>query len=133
MIVVDANILLAACLKNEAAESVERVKGRDPVWCAPEIWRAEIANALCTRMRRKTLTLAQANAAYLIAERGISQTFNVSTDAVLEVSSRTGCTGYDSSYVAVAERRQMKLVTLDVGVLSACPHVAVTPEQFLAA
>lgn len=133
MIVVDANILLAACLKSEFAESVERVKGRDPVWCAPEIWRAEIANALCTRMRKKTLTLEQATAAYLVAERGISLTFNISVDAILEVSSRTGCTGYDSSYVAVAERRRMKLVTLDKGVLSACPHVACTPEQFLAA
>ena len=133
MIVVDANILLAACLKNEFAESVERVKGRDPVCCAPEIWRAEVTNALCSRMRKKTLTLEQATSVYLVAERGISQTFGISPDAVLEVSSRTGCTGYDSSYVAVAERRQMKLVTLDRGVLAACPHVALTPEQFLAA
>lgn len=133
MIVVDANILMAACLKNEFAESVERVKGRDPLWCAPEIWRAEIANALCTRMRKKKLTLEQATAVYLVAERGVSQTFGISPDAVLEVSSRTGCTGYDSSYVAVAERRQMKLVTLDSGILEACPHVAMSPEQFLAA
>ena len=113
MIVVDANILIALCLRNEFVEVVERVKGRDPVWCAPELWRAEVANAICTRMRKKTLTLEQATAAYIIAERGVALTFNISVDAVLEVSNRTNCTAYDSSYVAVAERRQMRLITLD--------------------
>ena len=54
--------------------------------------------------------------------------YEVAPERVLAVARRTGCSGYDSQYVALAEDLGLKLYTCDKGILSRCPEVAVMPQ-----
>ena len=112
---------------------MRQVFAKDRVWIAPELWRAEMLSILAGRIRRKEDTLEGAEQDYLYAESLMrSNTYPVDFRRVLAVVAQTGCSGYDSQYIALAEERRVKLVTTDGGILENAKHVAMSPEQFLA-
>ena len=134
MIVADANLIAYFAIEGERTPVSRRVFAKDRVWIAPELWRAEMLSILAGRIRRKEDTLEGAEQDYLYAESLMrSNTYPVDFRRVLSVVAQTGCTGYDSQYIALAEERRVKLVTTDGGILENAKHVAVSPEQFLAA
>ena len=53
--------------------------------------------------------------------------FNVPLTRVLEVSRRTGCTTYDSYYIALAEDLGTTLYTFDKEILLKCSYIAKKP------
>ncbi len=133
MIVVDTNVVARFVLRGVNSGTVDRILEQDPAWVAPPLGRSEICNVLATSMRVKRITLEEARDAASRAEQVVDVSDDgVSTNAVLALADRSGCTSYDCEFVATAMDLGVPLVTSDRQVLSAFPDVAVSPEAFVA-
>jgi len=131
VIVVDNSVLVAFWLPGESAELAESAKARDGVWAAPVLWRAEFRNVLAGYVRKKRLTAAEANAAYLNAQEDLGpQEYTVPTERILQLVAATDCPAYDCEYVALARDLGVPLVTTDQQILREFPKFAVSLERF---
>lgn len=131
MIVVDNSVLVYFWLPSEFAGVAEAAKTQDEVWAAPILWRAEFRNVLAGYLRRKTLTEAEANTAYLNVQKDLgANEYSVPTERVLKLVLSSDCTAYDCEYVALALDLGVPLVTADKQVLKAFPKIAVSLEKF---
>jgi len=125
LIVVDTNVLCYLALPGESSELAHRLYARDPQWCAPLLWIAELRNVLAGQVRRKSVTLETAVVIALRLETVMrGREFKVRSDDVLSLASRSGCTAYDCEFVALAKELRVALVTSDKQVLTAFPDVA---------
>lgn len=131
MIVVDSSVLVYFWLPGEFAGLAEAVKAEDGSWAAPILWRSEFRNVLAGYLRRKVLSEAEANAAYLNAQKdlGVNE-YSVPTECVIKLVSASNCSAYDCEYVALAQDLGVPLVTADKQVLQAFPKNAVALEKF---
>ena len=128
MIVVDTNVLAYLFLPGDKTEEVKGLLEAQPEWAAPVLWRSELMNVLCTYMRTRALALSQCLEAFDLADELMGRnTFATSPLKVFEVAQRTGCSGYDSEFVALAEELQTKLVTFDSGLITRAEPVACLP------
>lgn len=128
MIVVDTNVIAYLFLRGERSESSERLLQREPDWAAPHLWVSEFLNVLCTYERQGMLPAAESAE---ILEDALAlmegRTYDVPPHRVLPIARRTGCSGYDSHYIALAEELGVGLYTNDKRILSACPKLAISP------
>jgi predicted nucleic acid-binding protein len=126
MIVVDSNILAYLYLPCEFSAAAEALLEQDSEWAAPVLWRSEFRNILAGYMRRNTLTLEQACTLQAEAEgllNGLE--FEIDSRSVLELVSKSDCSAYDCEFIALAERLDTKLITMDKKLLRAFPKRAV--------
>jgi len=126
MIVVDANVIAYLLIRGERSEAMDRLLDRDADWVAPRLWLDEFLNVLCTCERNRGIGSAQAVALLedaLTLMDGAS--YEVAPERVLAVARRTGCSGYDSQYIALAEDLGLKLYTCDQLILQKCPGMAI--------
>ncbi len=131
MIVVDNSVLVDFWLPGEFAELTEAAKEQDGVWAAPVVWRAEFRNVLAGCLRKKLLTEAEANAAYLNAQKDLgAQEFTVPTERIMKLVLASDCTAYDCEYVALAQDLDVPLVTMNPHILRAFIKTAVPLERF---
>ena len=132
MIVKGATVLVYYLIEGNQTETAVRVRERDPEWAAPELWRSELMNVLWTYVRRGDFDLDLALARFDLALDLIGpHTYAVTAAEVLPLAVTSGCTAYDSQYVALARRLSARLVTNDRPVLKAFPDVAARPEDFI--
>ena len=132
MIVVDNSVLVRFWLPGDFAELAEAAKERDGAWAAPILWRAEFRNVLAGYLRRKLLTEAEANAAYLNVQKDLgSQEYTVPTERIMKLVLASDCTAYDCEYVALAQDLGVPLVTADRQILREFPKIAVSLEKFV--
>jgi predicted nucleic acid-binding protein len=131
VIVADNSLLVYFWLPSAFAGLAETVKDRDKVWASPVLWRSEFRNVLAGYMRRKTLTEAEANTAYLNVQKdlGVNE-YSVPTERVIKLVLASDCTAYDCEYVALAMDLGVPLVTMDKQILRAFPKVAISLEKF---
>ncbi len=129
MIVVDTNVIAYLLLAGDRSEAIDRLREMDPDWIAPRLWLDEFLNVLCTYERTGNLT---PEAAVELLEDALAlmkeKSYDIPPERVLAVARRTGCSGYDSQYIALAEDLGLKFYTCDKGILKKCPNVAVAPE-----
>jgi predicted nucleic acid-binding protein len=131
VIVVDNSVLVYFWLPGDFAELAEAAKGQDGMWAAPVLWRAEFRNVLAGYLRKKLLTEAEANAAYLNAQKDLGdREFTVPTERILKLVLASDCTAYDCEYVALAQDLGVPLVTTDKKILRAFPKNAMSLEHF---
>ena len=131
MIVADNSVLVYFWLPSAFSEWAEAAKAQDGVWAAPVLWRAEFRNVLAGYLRKKLLTEAEANAAYLNVQKDLgAHEFTVPTERILKLVLASDCTAYDCEYVALAQDLGVPLVTADKPLLKAFPKIAVSLEQF---
>jgi len=131
VIVVDNSVLVYFWLPGAFAEWAEAAKAQDGIWAAPVLWRAEFRNVLAGYLRRKLLTEAEANAAFLNAQKDLgAQEFTVPTERILKLVLASDCTAYDCEYVALAQDLGVPLVTADRQILREFPKTAVALEKF---
>ena len=131
MIVVDNSVLVYFWLPSAFAELAEAAKAQDGLWAAPVLWRAEFRNILAGYLRKKLLTEAEANTAFLNAQKDLgAQEFTVPTERILKLVLASDCTAYDCEYVALAQDLGVPLVTADKQILRAFPKTAVSLEKF---
>ncbi len=122
MIVVDSNVVAYLYLPGEHTAKAEALLERDPEWAAPVLWRSEFRNILAGYLRRKTLTFDQACDLQSEAEDLLAGTeFEVDSKAVLELVRDSDCSAYDCEFIALANKLQVKLVTMDAKLLKAFP------------
>lgn len=132
MIVVDSNVIGYLFLSGERSSQMEQVYKKDPEWCAPLLWRSEFRNVLALYMRQKILSFSEAQqimneAMGLMA----GQEFEVSSNEVLELASRSSCSAYDCEFVALAREIKVPLVTVDRQLLTQFPDIARSPADYL--
>lgn len=127
MIVVDSNILAYLYLPGEFTAAAEALLESEPEWTAPPLWRSEFRNILAGYVRRKMLSFEQACSLQAEAESLLEGfEFEVHSREVLELVRDSDCSAYDCEFVALAQRMDTKLVTMDKKVLKAFPKRAVS-------
>jgi predicted nucleic acid-binding protein len=128
VIIVDCSTVAHLLLPCEHTAAVEALLVREPVWGSVTLWEAELASVLLKHERHRQLdpwkSLQLVDAAMDLLRH---TTFSVPMHRALEVARRSGCSSYDSYYVALAEELGCKLFTYDKEVLLKCPHVALAP------
>ena len=83
-------------------------------------------------LRRKALTEAEANAAYLNVQKDLgANEYSVPTERILKLVLASDCTAYDCEYVALAQDLGVPLVTADRQISKAFPKAAVSMEKFV--
>jgi predicted nucleic acid-binding protein len=101
---------------------------------APVLWRSELRNALVLYVRKRQLTLAEAEEVMEDALRLMSgQEHDVGSSHVLRLAAESGCTAYDCEFVALAQDLNVRLVTVDKQLLAAFPEVAISLDEYVAA
>ena len=132
MIVADNSLLVYFWLPSALAELAEAVKDQDKVWASPILWRSEFRNVLAGYLRRKTLTEAEANTAYLNVQKDLgANEYSVPTERIIKLVLASDCSAYDCEYVALAMDLGVPLVTADKQLLKAFPKTAVSMEKFV--
>ena len=127
MIVVDSNVVAYLYLPGEYTAKAEALLEQDPDWAAPVLWRSEFRNILAGYLRRKTLTFDQACSLQSEAEDLLAGSeFEVESKAVLELVRDSDCSAYDCEFIALANKLQVKLVTMDAKLLKAFPKRAIS-------
>lgn len=131
MIVVDASVALAWCLKDEASDFadavLERVIGDGA--SAPAHWPIEVANGIRSAERRGRIDEAEiANVSQLLDRLGIEVVPVELTTAmwsVLDVARTYDLSAYDAAYLGLARFRGVALATLDDRLRRACKSAGV--------
>ena len=128
MIVADCTLIARFIIGAEDPSRVDSLRLREPTWAAPVLWEAEFASVLCKYERIGRLSAA---GVALHARRALEMfehtTYFVSMERALESARRTGCSSYDSYYVALAEDLGVTLYTHDKEVLKKCRGLASEP------
>ncbi|MBL0090564.1 MAG: type II toxin-antitoxin system VapC family toxin [Ideonella sp.] len=125
MIVVATNVLAYFFMCGEHTAAAEDLYEREPTWVAPSLWRSEFRNLLAGYMRREGLTLNKACALQDAAQSILDGEFESDSNSVLRLVSESTCSAYDCEFVSLAERLNVKLVTMDARVRRAFPRIAV--------
>ncbi len=122
MIVVDSNVVAYLYLPGDHTSKAEALLEKDPDWAVPILWRSEFRNILAGYLRRKILTFDQACDLQNEAEDLLAGSeFEVDSKAVLELVRDSDCPPYDCEFMALANKLQVKLVTMDAKLLRAFP------------
>ena len=131
MIVVDSNVLAYLYLPGDFTEAAEALLTSDSEWAAPLLWRSEFRNILAGYIRRKSLSFLQATALQAEAEELLCGCeYEVDSTRVLELVRDSDCSAYDCEFIAVAEKLDVKLVTMDKKLLKAFPSRAIALNAF---
>jgi predicted nucleic acid-binding protein len=126
VIVVDTNVLAYLYLPSPFTTAAEALLDEDPDWTAPVLWRSEFRNILAGYLRRKSLSFEQAAALQAEAEDLMAEReHEVDSRDVLNLVRKSDCSAYDCEFVALAEKLDVRLVTMDRKVLKAFPRRAV--------
>jgi predicted nucleic acid-binding protein len=132
MIVADANLIAHLTIQSEYSPLTEAAYAADASWAAPLVWLSEYRNTLAKYVQQRSMSVESALLALRSAEEVIGErTYNVSSESVLELVKRSGCTAYGCEYVALAMDLGVPLVTTDREILKAFPKVAVALEKFV--
>lgn len=131
MIVADTNLLVYLLVPGARSAQAEAALARDPTWVAPLLWRSEFRNVLVGYVRRRTLSLdAALRMVYEAENRMAGREFAVASGPVLTLATHSGCSAYDSEFVALAQDLRIRLVTTDQQVVAAFPSTAVALDEF---
>lgn len=124
MIVVDTNIVAYLLLPGEHTARAEALYEQDSEWAAPILWRSEFRNLLCGYMRAGRLSLVDAKRLQHEAESLLAgNEYEADSALVLDLAAASGCTAYDCEFIALSQRLDVRLVTLDRALLKAFPRL----------
>jgi predicted nucleic acid-binding protein len=131
MIVVDTNIIGYLYLSSEHSVKAEAALLRDPEWCAPLLWRSELRNVLALYLRKKLLSLPEAQqimdeATHLMQ----GHEYNIVSHQVLRLAAESTCSAHDCEFVALAKDLDVGLVTTDKQILTQFQGIALSLEPF---
>jgi predicted nucleic acid-binding protein len=133
MIVADTTLVASAVITGNWTRAAAEARVRDKQWIAPRLLRSELLSALAKYVVvAKTLERDDAVRAF---RRGLALVaLNEDESDPIELFNtveRSGLTTYDAEFVILARRRNLRLVTLDGGILRACPDVAISIQDFI--
>ena len=132
MIVVDTNIIAYLYLESERSSQAERLLEKDTQWSAPLLWRSEFRNVLALYIRKKELSLEEAQEIMreaLMLMKG--REYEVATFNVLELVASSECSAYDCEFVVLADDLRTTLVTVDKKILKEFPRIAISLDEYI--
>jgi predicted nucleic acid-binding protein len=116
--VVDASAIAALVFGEPAAEEIA-VRLTGARLAAPTLIFFELANVVVTKLRRHRVQRQELLAAYaLVAELAIDSV-DTDLDETVLLAETTGLTAYDASYLWLARKLGVELVTLDTRLAAA--------------
>lgn len=132
MIVVDTNVIGYLYLTSDHSTQAEQALLKDPLWAAPVLWRSELRSVLTLYIRKKLLSLADAQqvmdeALHLMQGRE----YEVASYQVLALAAASTCSAYDCEFIALAKDLDVRLITVDKQVLRQFPDVATPLAEFI--
>jgi predicted nucleic acid-binding protein len=128
MIVADTNLIVYLLIPGDQTDLVQRFYLLEPEWIAPLLWRSELINVITTCIRLGRLGMNLGLEIVRRAEQLMEgNSYLVEAGDILEVASRTGCSGYDSEFISLAENLKVSLVTFDTKILRQCTSIARRP------
>ncbi|MDA0379311.1 MAG: type II toxin-antitoxin system VapC family toxin [Bacteroidetes bacterium] len=131
MIVVDSSVLVNAVMQSDHAADIDDVLTRMPVWVAPALWRSEVRHAILRYIRHGSLPPREGYSKVLEVEGLVKQSREIRDHhLVLTIAVETGCSAYDSEFVALAMEEGIPL-TYDQKLINTFPRIAMTPGEWL--
>jgi len=130
-VVIDSSIALSWCFEDEASPETDRLfeRVRDDGAIVPGLWHLELGNVLLQAEKRGRISAADvAMRLDLIAELPISTDPETTVRAwreILTVARAERLTTYDATYLELAMRRGLPLLTKDGELLSAAKRLGV--------
>jgi predicted nucleic acid-binding protein len=130
--VLESSIALTWCLEDEATDETEALfeRVRDKGAVVPGLWRLELSNVLLQAERRGRISASDVAARLdLIAELPISIDHETTIRAwreILALARGERLTAYDATYLELAARRRLPLLTLDGDLAAAAVRRGVT-------
>lgn len=134
-LVIDSSLTLAWYFPDEGNEATDALLRQVSQTGAvvPLHWRAEVANAFQTAVRRKRIDAGYRNTSlseleYFDIESDPDTNVHM-WDATVQFADRYGLTIYDAAYLELAQRRRLPLASLDAALTAAAKvaGVAVLP------
>lgn len=133
-VVVDTNVLAYYWLPGAQSATALALRRATGDWYAPALWRSEFRNILAGFLRRRALSLAQAQTAMRAAEGDMQDLERqVSSGQVLDLVDESSCSAYDCEFVALAMALKIPLVTEDKRILRSFPDTAVDMARLIEA
>jgi len=133
MIVVDSNVIAYCWINGDRTALAHRLRGLDPDWHAPVLWRSELRNILAGYRRDGSLSGEQVRSIMAAAEAALAgREHHLPSDRVFAVIERGRLSAYDCEFVALAEILRVSLVTEDRAILAACPGQSLSLERAIA-
>lgn len=84
-------------------------------------------NVLCAYERLGRTTTSENLRRIELAESVVARSYEIPPARILALARRTGCSGYDSQYLALAEDLDVPLYTLDEKIVRSAPALARRP------
>lgn len=115
-IVLDNSVILVWCMSDETHPAAESAKQAvvEHGGVVPGLWWYEIRNALVVNERRGRLAPADTHATLTdLANLGFEIDTDHDSSVVLELARSHGLLAYDAAYLELAQRRGLKLASLD--------------------
>ena len=129
MIVVDTNIMAYFLIRGEHSEAVDRLYAADPDWIAPRLWLDEFLNVLVTSERNEKLSAVESDGILSdVTELMADSSYDVPAYRILSTARLSGCTAYDSQYLALAQDLGLQLYTFDRKLIERSDGLAIQPE-----
>jgi predicted nucleic acid-binding protein len=132
--VVDTNVVAYLLLGTEqyAGEARTFLASIDEAE-APALWEAELANVLWMATRHKVLTIEEATRRLSLADNlGIHAVPNRTLwQGALVRAHQSGVAIYDTLFVELAARKQLRLATFDAALLKRFPEIASRPAALM--
>ncbi len=132
MIVVDTNIIAYLYLTSAHSAQAEQALLKDPLWVAPLLWRSELRRVLTLYVRKRLLSLADAQQIMeeaLCLMQGCE--YETASHQVLSLAAASTCSAYECEFVALAKDLNVPLITVDKQVLGQFPEVATPLAEFI--
>lgn len=116
-------------LKGDFSRDCGQLILEDSDWAAPRLWRDEVSNVLVIYEREGLLSREDALLAFSDAEAIIGENeYDIKIERILGVAKLTGCSSYDSQYIALAEDLGVTLYTYDKKILKNISSLAQKPK-----
>ena len=134
MIVADTNLVIACVLRGTTSSAALAARARDKQWIC-----ATAAAKRALKLTRKICGYRQDNGTRLALKAfraGLALVTFADQESnpidVLNISVKSGLTSYDAEFVALAQERNIRLVTQDRAILQAHPDLSINIENFAA-
>ena len=121
MIVVDASVAFKWLLEEEGSDRAAGLVAAQTV-LAPSLLRIEVANALLTKVRRRDISASSARTAHATLGSFISDWVEIAAlaDDAFSIALELLHPVYDCYYLALAQIREVGLVTADLRLIEVC-------------
>ena len=132
LIVVDTNIIAYFKIPGEFTSITESIFQKDADWIVPQLWISEFLNVLTMSIRSEIFDSNTAEKILQKTEKFLEKkTFSVSSSRILNLSTQSKCSSYDCEFVALAQDKNIPLVTFDKKIIREFPAIAIAGHKFI--